>query len=462
MVERTGTTTATATRSSATHTFLKLYQPLDDSQYPQPRIAETGRTYRFPFTFVVPEQLLPQACSHDRKNSQVHSAHVQPPPSLGDPMLAGDGKSLLDDMSPDMTKISYLIRARVAKQCPVGEGLRTMADAAKKVRIVPATEEQPPLDVSECNQDYCLRKEKDVRRGLLRGKLGRLVMEAAQPKALKLPPPQTESCCPPTTMARVNLRFDPIDEDQPPPRLGTLWSKLKASTFFGSTPWKDFPTRSSPTGLCPSQGVYSENVSLSSRCVVSAQWQKHRSQSEADLARRDSMYSASSIESATAASASYVGQTFYTASLLVPITLPAGNKAFVPTFHSCLVSRVYMLDLCISYHTPNANIMVPTVFLKIPIQIASAGNVGDSDSEGDVASMTAAEVERQFFRPRNIAPPSPEYTVTSSSLYPTAPGSVSSADSRLPPPEYSLSRPTANQESESSQTQAPTCVAVPG
>src|SRR5687768_2124494 len=109
MVERTGTTAATAARASAVHTFLRLYQPLDDSLYPQPRIAETGRTYRFPFTFVVPDQLLPQACSHDTLNPQVKRAHLQPPPSLGDPMLAGDGKTLLDDMSPDMTKISYVV-----------------------------------------------------------------------------------------------------------------------------------------------------------------------------------------------------------------------------------------------------------------------------------------------------------------------------------------------------------------
>lgn len=359
-------------------------------------------------------------------------------------------------MSPDMSKISYLVRARVTKQCPVGEGMRTMADAAKKVRIIPASEEQPPLDVPECNPDYYLRKEKDVRRGLFRGKLGRLVMEAAQPKALQLPHPQAESPCPTTTMARVNLRFDPVDEAQEPPQLGTLWGKLKVSTYFGTTPWTDFPTRNSSLGICPTQGVYSENVPLSSRCVGSVQWQKHGSQAESDLARRDSLYSASSIESATTPSASYAGKTFYTASVLVPVTLPTGNKAFVPTFYSCLVSRVYLLDLCISYHTPNANIMVPTVSLKLPIQIASTGKLAESDSEADASSMTVAQVDRDFFRPRNIAPPSPEYTVTSSSIaVPTA-----APDSQSAPPEYSILRPAVNAENRSSQ--AAPCPAAAG
>lgn len=453
LTDRPGSTPATVAKASAAQTFLKLHQPLDDPLYPHPRVTETGRTYRFPFTFVIPEHLLPQACSHEQKNSQVQLAHLIPPPSLGDPMLSGHGKLLLDDMSPEMSKISYIIRARVLKDSPVGQGKRAIADAAKKVRIIPRSEEHPPLDVSECNQGYCLRKEKDVQRGLFRGKLGRLVMEAAQPKALQLPPPQAESPGPITTMARVNLRFDPVNNDQQPPELGTMWSKIKASTFFGTTPWQDFPSRSPALVHCTAKGVYSENISLSSRCVVSAQWQKHESQSESDLARRDSLYSASSIESATAPSASYAGKKFYTSSILVPITLPTGNKAFVPTFHSCLVSRTYLLDLCISYRTPNANILVPTVSLKLPIQIASSGNIPESDT--DVSSMTAAEIDRDFFRPRNITPPSPEYTLTSS-LNPD----VAAADSQLAPPQYSIITPALNAENEPSQATA--CSAAAG
>lgn len=41
--------TATKTKSTATHNFLKLVMPVRESDYPQPRIAEAGRTYTFPF-----------------------------------------------------------------------------------------------------------------------------------------------------------------------------------------------------------------------------------------------------------------------------------------------------------------------------------------------------------------------------------------------------------------------------
>jgi len=36
-------------RTTATHNFLKLSMPIRDSDYPQPRIAEAGKTYTFPF-----------------------------------------------------------------------------------------------------------------------------------------------------------------------------------------------------------------------------------------------------------------------------------------------------------------------------------------------------------------------------------------------------------------------------
>src|SRR6187402_2492173 len=47
----------TRSRTSARHRFLKLVMPIRDSDYPQPRIAEAGRAYTFPFNFVIPDQL---------------------------------------------------------------------------------------------------------------------------------------------------------------------------------------------------------------------------------------------------------------------------------------------------------------------------------------------------------------------------------------------------------------------
>lgn len=325
-------------------------------------------------------------------------------------MLAGDGVTLLDDMTPEMCQISYTIGVSISRR-PLVEGgpAKTLVAVAKKVRIIPAADEQPPLDISDDCQDYCTRKEKDVKKGLLRGKLGRLVMAASQPKPLQLRPTtkKSESTDPVSTVATLHLRFDPIRDEQPP-KLGTLWSKLKVSTFYTTNPWTDFPARTPALTWSTDSGVYTETVPLASRCIASAQWEKHTAGD--DFARRDSMQSMSSAESITGPSASYSGKTYYTASLLVPITLPK-EKAFVPTFHCCLVSRVYALELCISYHTPHANILAPTCSLKIPIQITSERNADARTNQlADNPMIThPTDVDDEFFRPRSIAPPDPEY-----------------------------------------------------
>lgn len=365
-------------------------------------------------------------------------------------MLSGDGVSLLDDMTPQMCQISYTIKVSISRKPLVEHGhARTLVAVAKKVRIVPAADEQPPLNVPDDSEDYCLRREKDVKKGLLRGRLGRLVMAASQPKPLQLgSPAKSDSTSPASTVATVHLRFDPIHDEQPP-KLGTLWSKLKVSTFYSTTAWRDFPARSPALAWSTDSGVYSETVPLSSRCIASVQWEKHTV--EGDLSRRASMQSTSSAESIAGPSASYSGHTFYTASILVPITLPT-EKAFVPTFHSCLVSRIYTLELCVSYHTPNANVLSPTCSLKIPIQITCERSV--NPAAGHIAAHTVThhtEVDEEFFRPRSIAPPDPEYigravlpdgapnlvTSPSSTLLPSSSDAGDALLEPAEPPEYS-------------------------
>ena len=73
--------------------FLELYQPI-----PLPSIENEG-PHAVPFTFIVPEQLLPSSYGHEYRESLVKDSHLRLPPSLGDSALASDGVTLLDDMS---------------------------------------------------------------------------------------------------------------------------------------------------------------------------------------------------------------------------------------------------------------------------------------------------------------------------------------------------------------------------
>ncbi|MCJ1443345.1 MAG: hypothetical protein MMC23_003843 [Stictis urceolatum] len=398
-VEKIATSAPTTPRTQAYHNFLRLTQPMENAGIPEDNIAREGVTYKIPFTFVVPEKLLPQACTHKKENEAVLDSHLQLPPSFGDPMMASDGKTLRDDLAPNMTVISYAIRVIITRP-PKNANSRpgVVADSMKKLRIIPRTEEQPPLRVSPNSEDdYILEKSKTVKRGMFKGKHGTLTMSAPQPAPLRLPYHNSTSTCPTTTMATVELRFDPADAKSKPPRLGSLMTKLKAATFYATTPLRDYPSKSNAYLYDSQRGIFVESLPLSSRCVESAQWTAQ----EPPL-RRDSAIS--------------IPQTplpadtlpYYTSRILVPVDLPTNTKSFVPTFHSCLVSRVYALDMVLTAHSPSSVGGTTNLHIKLPLQIASEGN---PDARPVISPEEAASIARreadQAWVPRSFAPPPP-------------------------------------------------------
>lgn len=411
-VERLTTAAAVSGRSEAFHQFLKLTQPGLQQHYPGNSILKAGQTYDFAFVFVVPQQLLPRICQHKIHNPAVRDAHLQLPPSLGDK----DPKNkldALDDMAPDMATVRYGVFARVSKvKTHDDEIFRvSLTSKARKLRIIPATDEQPPVNVDGADNEYVMRKEKTIRKGMLKGKLGTLVMEAAQPQSLRLRS-ESNAECRTTTMATVMLRFDPADDNSLPPRLGSLSSKLKICTFFASTARQNFPNKTASL-LDMSQGVHTEQLNLSSRCMANVEWTKCDPADPATLDRRDSATSITAGEIPDP-SANHKGKAFYTVRLLVPITLPA-NKAFVPTFHACLVSRVYQLKLDLGLHTVGIG---PSMDLKMPIQISAEGSADDESLRRDSVNMmndveVDAEDASDFFEPRTIRAPSEGFVARS-------------------------------------------------
>ncbi|KAI1990899.1 hypothetical protein LOZ54_002290 [Ophidiomyces ophidiicola] len=413
VIERPGYAGPTIGQSSAFHTFLKLQQPIDETQYPQPRILEAGRRYTFPFTFVVPERLLPHACRHCVNHRLVHAAHTHLPPSLGDPMLAGRGSKLLDDMCPQMCQVQYQIRARLIRFEQADFAPKTIVDVGKKVRIIPATDEEPPLDVSGDSREFCMRKEKTVKKGALRKRTGRIAIAAAQPKAFRLPPVRSaiSETTQPSTMVKLHIRFDPENELQAPPRLGSLWTKLRVNTFYSTAPSSDFPVKSSGIAWDLHQGVYSDSVCLASRCVASASWEKHTQSPSASPcdSRRSSINSTCTTASSflPGPTACFAGKMYYTATVLVPISLPA-HKTYMPTFHSCLTSRTYSLNICLSFNPPNVGPFTThqTLSLRIPVQVTGAESLAEAVSRGEEAN---ADLVDEFFTPRTLTPPPHEY-----------------------------------------------------
>ncbi|KAF2471021.1 arrestin [Lindgomyces ingoldianus] len=415
-VDRLTTTPSISGRTEATHRFLTLKQPINEADLPQPRSLVAGKKYVFPFIFTIPSQLLPRACPHTVASDHVRETHLMLPPSLGDPDLAGHSGALLDDLAPEMSKIIYGIKARITQIREADGAVSLIAEKMKKVRVKPAFEEQPPLNVDPFDPEYRIRHEKVIRKGFFKGKLGTLTAQSAQPKPLVIPGARSVPNAQITTMATVLLRFDPADESNAPPRLGSLATKMKVSTFYASAPRQNFPARAS-LGIDLTQGVYQESVSLSSLCVGSAQWKKHTSASnpalDDSIERRDSGISDCSSTSANNARnagiltqpKNYQGGSFYTAKILVPITLP-NNKNFIPTFHTCLISRIYGLSLQLSIHAPGVS--DPSVHLKVPIQICAEGSItGNENARARSVEASVAREADSMFTPRSVAPPNP-------------------------------------------------------
>lgn len=413
-VERLTTAAASSGRSEAFHQFLKLQMPGLHQSYPEDLVLRAGKIYDFPFVFVVPQQLLPRVCQHTVDSDAVRDAHYRLPPTFGDKGLSSAKGS--DDMAPDMASVRYGVFAKISElRTKGGEAWRsTLASKARRLRVIPAVEEQPPLDVHTEDGEYMMRKEKSIRKGLLKGKLGTLTMESAQPAAFKMKSynnPDSKMA----TMATVMLRFDPVEENSAPPKLGNLASKLKVTTYFASTARNSFPSKQlSMFDL--TQGLHSEQLTLSSRCVQNVEWTKQEASPSLTLERRGSTLSSSSLETGDIPepSEAYKGGIFYTARLIVPVTLPT-NKAFAPTFHSCLISRTYALKLDLGISSVGLG---SAMEVKVPVQISSQELVSDEFARREsVGGVEEAEVDvddvsnffSNVFEPRRISVPAVEF-----------------------------------------------------
>ena len=422
---------ATRSKTTAVHKFLRLVMPIRDSDYPQPRVAEAGHTYKFDFNFAIPEQLLPRSCSHNCSSSHVHNAHTQVPPSMGDREVAA-----FDDLTPEMSKIQYAVKVKVIRNSERDSQEVVLVEGQKKIHVVPAVQEAPPLSLGDGFEDYVVSKTKSLKKGMFSGKLGRITVSAAQPSAFVLPSPATGCTTSPTTVATVKLRFDPHETTSQPPRLGGLNTKIKATTFYSARPAVSFPTHFNMVAQFEAtRGVYDISTSLSSRCVESVAWKRHEPRQPVDRRNSDSSTSSSDLSDSTLAPEQKEGNAYYTASVLVPITLPA-NKTWIPTFHSCIVSRVYAIDLSLSVHTPGTGVPATSVGLHLPIQIAA------NSSQTERTQLTAAEAAAEladanaFMRPRIIEVPSYEL-IGNSVLSPApAPASTQTTSAPEPPPSY--------------------------
>ncbi|KAM0452697.1 hypothetical protein ACHAPV_009316 [Trichoderma viride] len=390
--------------------FLKIRMPIQESDVPQDQVFRAGTEYKIPFHFVVPHQLTIGACNHTCLSPEVRERHLRLPPSLG----AWDA----DDQAPDMTQIEYAINAKAIQRVN-GAAVKAL-EAHHVLKVLPSLPEDAPLDITSRDEWYKLSKTKTIRKSLFSSKTGQFTANAIQPNAVMLSADGHKSSM---TSVRVNLEYAPSSAETAPPKVNSVTGKLVSTTFFSAVPIDHLPNLGSRTN-CESTPClnYTTTHSLFTLPVESMSWMQKDASSHS---RRDSGYSSTVIagdasETDNSAAEGRERQNSggksskkpklstikHTTDLEIPFTISNSNKKlFLPTFHSCLISRTYTLQLSLSVGPTNT-----AIALSVPVQVGVETVYEPQDHELPSFESAVAEEEADaYLQPRIIhVPESPQ------------------------------------------------------
>jgi len=323
---------------------MRLYQPVDEPLVSEGMVLEPGKTYRFPFLFVVPSGLLPQACQHPCKRAEVRFQHLSLPPSLGHEYYPKERNRFSLSLEPDTASITYAIQFKATEVSPKTNLPSCTVDRSHTIYILPTLPEMPPILIPGDSTTYKLSKE-TVFKELKGENLGRLIVTANQPKAIQLGQIHSQPMQPKPTMLVIDLEFLPSEHNRSPPRPKKIQGKLNAMTHFGIEPYEDLPDLIQQRYFYPRHRSFCRKVLLPSWDGISVRWEKRCSSGEKESAGCK-------------------------ASISLPIVLPE-NVVYTPTFFSCLISRTYSLRVDVSFNVRHKVPFASTVSLTIPIQICS-------------------------------------------------------------------------------------------
>ncbi|RSL68081.1 hypothetical protein CEP53_002738 [Fusarium sp. AF-6] len=305
----------------ATHRFLRLEMPIDDDEYPANHVFEAGKGYTFAFNFNIPAHLTSQACIHKVESGHVWEKHMCLPPTVG-----GWEK---DDLAPEMARISYSIKACVLKKSK--QGPVVISESSHPINVMPSTFEEPPLSITKSDDLYALERTKNVRKNMFSAVQGRISAVAAEPSAIHLSREGHEAS--PSTIP-VSLTFEPSAADVIPPQFTSASIKIQAHTWFRDQPMTRLPNLGGQTD----NFAYPASVSLR-KTKHSVEWTQNVDMEQSDKG----------------------SPIFHTATIQVPFKLPTEDKMFIPTFHSCIIARVYTARLVLEGDTK--------VELTVPVQV---------------------------------------------------------------------------------------------
>lgn len=145
------------------------------------------------------------------------------------------------------------------------------------------------------------------------------------------------------------------------PKLNNVAGSLVIKNYYALTPWNDIP---SEEVLCnPHRALCEYSIGLPERTYGPIDWVRQSTgHSASEIAELDEH----TLPPPYSRDKSGQGeQVFYTADLSFPLMLPS-DKSFVPTFHSCLASRMYELRVRLKFEgflkSESLVLTVPIIF----------------------------------------------------------------------------------------------------
>ncbi|RFN48909.1 hypothetical protein FIE12Z_6838 [Fusarium flagelliforme] len=326
------------------HKFLLLRMPIPESALPEDGVLQAGFTYQVPFSFVIPYQLPSAACRH--RNAIIRERHLQLPPTVGPAWEH-------DDMAVHTVNITYGVEARGSFM---------------------TGREQPPLHIVPGNPRYVLSQEKTIRKDILSSKLGFIRASTLQPDPVTI---TTDKLQPSDISLNIDLEFWP-NGNKEPPEIYAKSASIKASTYYSTGHLSFLPDQHSFPSVMPNpilSFVLDENATVT---CPKPNWRLNSSSTPSPpVSRRGSEYSEVGDEPPRnvprrGSKSSDIIKTEaprHTATLPISITLPSpDNKILLPTFHSCLISRTYTLEIILASRAHGSSFT-----LRMPVQIAVEG-----------------------------------------------------------------------------------------
>lgn len=339
------------------HNFLRMSQSVQPADMPKDGVARRDQSYIFPFKFRVPEVLLPYVCTHALKGGNaVRRAHLLLPPSLGKPFTSS---SLADHSGPSKARINYAIHATVRRH--FSNGTSVILKKEKPIWVLPRRHEQPTRPLSTGGPYYRLSQEKNVSQGPTAfgergGQLGAEI--ATLPSSVIIDHSGTSESSLPLRVS-VNLVFSPATIDQPPPQLESIIINLHSFTFYGAMEYEDIPRPEKTQTNCDECTQHMDSFRLGNYCLRDTAWVRHPTERSQATEEEAVPYPSNPKEPSPSTHLSSLGAAndvlpCYKSSLQIPIQLPPNSsgqhKVFLtPTFSSCLISRMYSLEIVVAY-----------------------------------------------------------------------------------------------------------------